>query len=233
MTSLGKGLETHFLFELKCQTKIKILDYHPTKPLIAYISLNNILSIWDWDKKACLKCFNINAFESKDLTKTVVIKHIKFFDKDILFSILHTDPLDIDAPFFSGSWLIAVGESKIYFYDYVSEKVEIITPATLDNKIPKIIEIADGRSLAIGCSDGFVKIFDLVSWSFTKTLKGPHHKTINNILAYTPNDGSKYRLAVSSSDGIIASWNVDTETPVLKFNMLKGGKQVSHRNIVK
>lgn len=226
MSSLGKTLDPYLFFELRSQTKVKVLDYHLTKPLIAYVSINNMLGIWDLDRKTCIKNFNISALESKDLSKSVAIKAVKFYDRDILNSMFPNDPSDSESAFYLCSWLIAVAEAKIYFFDYVSEKIDVITPALLDSKLPKCVEIVDTRYIAIGCSDGFVKVFDVVLWNVSKTIKGFHHRTINHLLAYKPYDATKPRLVVSSLDGTMACWNVDSEAPLFKFNMVKSGKQV-------
>jgi len=226
MTTPGKSLETHFFFELRSQTKVKILDNHPTKPLIAYLNINNILAIWDYERKTCLKCFNIGAIESKDLSRTVSVRSIRFLDKEILSSLFPNETIENESPFYYNSWLIVVSELKVYFYDYVSEKIEVIPSNILDNKPPKCVEIVDSRHLAVGCSDGYTKIFDLVSWTCPKTLKGVHHKTINNLFLYKQPETPNNRIIVSSLDGTLLSWNALTEEPLFKFGMLKSGKQV-------
>jgi len=226
MSILNKNLDTHFFLELKSPNKVKIFDYHLTKPLIAYVNVNNVLAIWDWERKTCLKCFSTAAIESKDLSKTVTVKSIKFLDKDILNALFPGEPFDSEAPFYAGTWLIVVAESKIYFYDYVSEKNETISISQLDGKQPRCVEPVDMKHLAVGCTDGYVKNFDLGAWATVKTLKGFHHKTVYNMMGYKQGDNSKNRLVVSGSDGTLACWNVEGEEILFKFGMLKSGKQV-------
>jgi len=226
MTTTGKSLETHFFFELRSQTKVKILDYHPTKPLLAYVNINNILAIWDWERKTCLKCLNVAAIESKDLSRSVSVRSIRFLDKEILSAHFPSETIENDSPFYYNSWLVVISELKVYFYDFVSEKIEIIPPANLDSRPPKCIEIVDSRHVAIGCSDGYVKIFDLVSWTCSKTLRGIHHKTINCLFSYKQPDVPNHRLIVSSLDGTLGCWNPNTDELLFKFGMLKNGKQV-------
>lgn len=227
MSTVGKSLETHFFFELRSQTKVKILDYHPTKPLLAYVNVNNILAIWDWGKKTCLKCFNVSAIESKDLTKTVSVRSIRFVDKEILSSQFPSETIENESAFYYNSWLVVISDLKVYFYDFVSEKIEIVPAHILDARAPKCMEIVDTRHVAIGCSDGYVKLFDLVSWNCPKTFKGIHHKTINNLFAYKQPDVQNHRLIVSSLDGTLGCWNPNAEDLLFKFSMNKNGKLVT------
>ncbi len=224
MTSLGKSFETHFFFELKSATKVKILDYHPTKPLLAYINSNHILSIWDWERKTCLKSFNVSAIESKDLSKAVTIKSIKFLDKDILSMQFPSDIIEPDVPFYNNSWFIAVSDHKVYFYDYFSEKTESVPPSIIDHKVPKCVELVDARNIAIGFNDGSVKIFDFATWSLSRIFKGLNHRNINYMFPFRNIGEKKARLIVSSIDGTMGCWDVDSGDLLFRFG--KGGKQV-------
>ena len=231
MQSFLKKFEVSISFEVKAPIKIKILEHHVCKPLIAYISQNNILSVWDYDKKTCLKSFNCNALESKDLSKNVVIKQIKFYDKDTLSTLYPLDPKNIQAEYekfttFRYQWLIIMSDSKMYFYDYISEKIEVVSPLLLDNKTPRCLDIIDSQYIAVGCNDGIIKIFDITVWNFTKTLRGYHQKYITHLITYKPKPHLKPLLIAASNDGLMALWNPQTEIIVCKFGMLYKGKPV-------
>ena len=57
-------------------------------------------------------------------------------------------------------------------------------------------------------------------------MKGYHTKTINYMISYKQNQINRPRLIISSVDGLLACWNVDTDGPAFKFLMNKKGKQV-------
>lgn len=52
----------------------------------------------------------------------------------------------------------------------------------LESKTIKSVVILSQKYLSVGCSDGFIKIFDINDWNFVKTIRTA--KTINLMLAY-------------------------------------------------
>lgn len=235
MKQFLKKYEVTIPFEVKCNMKIKLFDYHLTKPLLAYISSNNNFALWDYERKICLRSFNANAFEAKDLSKTISVKQIKFFDRSILECM---DRMSIQSPGFeidkyhivNFNWLIILAETKIFFYNYVSEKSESINQLMLENKVPRCFEIINDQHMAIGCSDGSVKIFDLGMWKVVKTLRNVHLRAISAILSIKdPNDQSPL-LIVSSNDGLMCGWKLENDTPSTRFLMLKQGKPIPTAN---
>lgn len=235
MKEFGKKLEMSVFVDLR-STKTKVIDYHLTRPYVAFCNINNGFSVWDYDQQICLKSFNANIFESRDMTKQIIIKDIKFFDKEtlsLLFPYEEPEYIPDDRMFLlKNSWIIIIAETKIFFYDYICEKMETVTPVMLDNKIPRCVEFVDMRFIAIGCSDGNIKILDTVSWTVPKTLRGYHQKTITNLIAYRQSDGGRNKLFAASADGTLACWSIDSDSPAFKFQMLKGGKAVKSNFLV-
>lgn len=180
--NIGRRLELGLHFDLKFPAKAKVVNFHVTKPLFAFINAGTTLNIWDYERKTCLRCINTSSLESRDISKSLTIKDVMFFDKEVLtakFPVSNVDALVDEKPFYKDSWLICVGESKIYFYDYVSEKMQRIENSDLEGRPPCSVEIVDPRTLAIGTSDGLIKIFDVLNWQFTKSLRGYHSKLIS------------------------------------------------------
>lgn len=230
-----KKYETNIPFEVKSNMKIKLFDYHLTKPLLAYVSSNNNFALWDYERKTCLRSFNANVFEAKDLSKTVTIRQIKFFDKSILESM---NRMSVDNQAFevdkyhaiNFNWLVFLAEAKIYFYNYVAEKSESISALMLDNKIPRCFEVVNDQYMAIGCSDGSLKVFEFSTWKVIKTFRSFHTKSINAILTIkNPKDDSPM-LIVSSNDGLMTGWKLENDTPTTRFVMLKHGKAIQTAN---
>ena len=177
----GRKLELTPIFDLKYTSKIKVISYHPTKPLFAYINGGTTINIWDYERTTCLRCFSTSNLESRDLSKTLTIKDIMFFDKDLLAAKFPNSSVDVladEKTFYKDSWLICIGESKVYFYDYVCEKMQRIEANDLEGRPPCCLEIVDPTTLAVGTSDGLIKIFDILNWNFTKSLRGFHTKLI-------------------------------------------------------
>lgn len=63
MNQFLPGVQVNYLFDIRTSCKIKIIEYHPTKPWICYITNNNIFSLWDYEKKACIRAFNTNYID--------------------------------------------------------------------------------------------------------------------------------------------------------------------------
>jgi WD40 repeat protein len=227
-----KGYEVNFYFDIRTSCKIRYFDYHVTKPWVGYITENNIFSLWDYKSKVCLKTFGTGTLDVGESSKAVAIKVVKFLDQDTLYWLFPSSQpvLSKDEEIyrrFKSNWIIFLSDSKIFFYDYITDQTEVITPILLEGKNAKSLSIIDHQFLAVGCSDGSIKIFDVVNWNFTKTVKGYHVKPINYIIAYKQNQVNRPRVIVSSVDGLLACWNVDTDGPAFKFLMNKKGKQVT------
>lgn len=47
--------EIDWQFEVKIQCQIRSVDYHMTRPWVAYTTNNNVVQIWDYERKTCLK----------------------------------------------------------------------------------------------------------------------------------------------------------------------------------
>lgn len=235
-----KGYDVNFLFDIRTSCKIKFFDYHVTKPWVAYVTQNNVFALWDYQRKICIKTFTTSILDPSPndnplislSTKSNDLKYLKFLDKETLYWLYaSSQPTsekenDILSSFNKNS-VIFHNEQKIVFYDYVTDQSEMINSVTLEGKLVKCISIMNHQYLIIGCGDGFIKIFDMISWSMAKTLKGYHTKTITSMISFKQNIMTRPRFIVSSSDGLMACWGVDSESaPSFKFLMLKKGKPV-------
>ena len=97
------------------------------------------------------------------------------------------------------SWVVLVNQSKVYFYDYLSEKtVGVPSPAPL-----KTCCVVDHNSLCFGCKDGSLALFDCLKQQFTKSVKSYHKKPIRSLIPFQVN--SKPQILSSSKDGLLAS----------------------------
>ena len=235
-----KGYEVTFLFDIRTSCKIKFFDYHVTKPWVAYVTHNNVFALWDYQRKICIKTFTTSILDpplTDNLmislsTKSNDLKNLKFLDKEVLnwlyISSQPTSEKDIDIlSSFNRNSIIFYNEQKIVFYDYVTDHSDIITAIMLDNKTVKCISILNPQFLVIGCTDGFIKIFDMSIWAMSKTLKGYHAKTVNLLISFKQNLTNKPKFIASSTDGLLACWGPDNESsPVFKFLMNKKGRTV-------
>ena len=158
-------------------------------------------------------------------------KQIKFFDKQVLQYLFGSEQQWSESELqnfglIENTWVLILAENKIYFYDYLSDQAEELSSLQFEFKQLKVFEIINEQYLAVGCSDGSLKIIDLIKKMCVKTMKGYHSKAITSIIAYKQNQQDRPRIIVNSQDGLLACWNVDTnvETPAFKFLMNKKGK---------
>lgn len=239
MEKLIKTYDFSFLFDIRTTCKIKAFDYHCIKPWVIYITNNNVFALWDYERKICLKTFNTSILDPNSNENLMIsltsrnseLKGIKFLDKETIYWLFPTCQPYSEKDFeliksFNKNWIIFYSEQKVIFYDYVTDQTEILSNMMLENKTIKTINIIDQHYLIIGCGDGSLKLFDLISWSFTKTFKNYHTKGIGFVHCYREGAGQKARFIVSSGEGLLACWNADVETPIFKFLMIKKGKPV-------
>jgi WD40 repeat protein len=59
--------------------------------------------------------------------------------------------------------LVMLFDAIVVIYHYLTGKVEVITSSDLNNKKPSCVEFLDNEKLAIGCVDGFVRIWNCSS----------------------------------------------------------------------
>lgn len=52
-----------FLFDIKSNIKIRYVEIHLVQPLMLLFTNNQILQIWDYDKKTCLRAINVPLIE--------------------------------------------------------------------------------------------------------------------------------------------------------------------------
>ncbi|KAL4511824.1 hypothetical protein ABPG72_012669 [Tetrahymena utriculariae] len=217
-------LDAEWLFEVKIQCQIKCIDYHMTKPWIAYSTSNNVVQIWDYERKICIKSMHSYTIDIIDHSKSMDIKGLKFLDAETLqwmfpSNSLLTPEYEEIIKKFSNHWLIIYSESKIFFYDYILDNYKAISPQDLEQKSVKIIQAIDYQYIAVGCGDGSIKIFDISQWVFSKTMREVHSKAVNFIIPYKQDQSSRPRLIVSSLDGNISCWNVDSNTDIPSFKL--------------
>ena len=153
MQDFFSDLNFQFYFDIRASFKIKNFDFHSTKPWCIYITNNNILCLWDYENKLCIKSFSINNLDS-EITR-IDVKSIRFLDKDTLYWLFQSNqPLKTkEAEIiknFNKNWVIMVAENKIYFYDYITEQTDVITQNMLSGKNPRKLAIIDNEYLAIG-----------------------------------------------------------------------------------
>lgn len=169
-------VDIEWAFEVKMQSAVRNMDYHNTKPWVVYSTINNVVQLWDYERKICLKSLHSSTIDTVDHSKNMEIRSVRFLDADTLkwmfplgntldHSSRHSDHR------FPHQWIIITAETKIFFYDYVADTSRVITSAELDSKYVRVVQAIDAQYLAIGCSDGSIKIFDITSWTFTKTMK--------------------------------------------------------------
>jgi WD40 repeat protein len=128
---------------------------------------------------------------------------------------------------YRGNWVLVLAESKLYFYDYAHTSAKAV--AAPENVAFRVLSIVDHQYLAVGCADGTIRILDTETDNFIKVLRGYHARAINFMITFKPNQNTRPSLLVSSADGLLACWSVETssDTPAFKFLMTgKKGKQV-------
>jgi hypothetical protein len=54
-----------FVFDIRATSRIKLIDYHSTRPWICYASHNNYISLWDYSRKICVKSFSSSLLDKE------------------------------------------------------------------------------------------------------------------------------------------------------------------------
>ncbi|CAD8103442.1 unnamed protein product [Paramecium primaurelia] len=209
-----------FLFDIKSNIRIRFVEVHLVQPFLLLYTTNQILQIWDYEKKSCLRAINVSLIEPDRVQE---VKQLKFHDNQIIYRLFNDQSL-----YLQNSIMILTSD-KLYSYKYCSDYSDLITngPIGVSNKC---LEFIDSQYIAVG-GEG-VKIIDLKQNLIVKTMKGYHQKGINQMLSYKQNQFDRPRLVASSLDGTMACWNADTanEQPTFKFLMSKKGKQLMTAN---
>lgn len=123
---------------------------------------------------------NLNFDSTKATSETEkkrsgVIRHVRFFDVDVLdwSTTAQTDQSTIA----NRRLLLVTCDSALLYLDLNTRYVGDICYSTdLEGKSPTCTEPVSNQLIAIGCSDGEIRVWDLVSQKLAKKLKGGHDR---------------------------------------------------------
>lgn len=128
--------------------------------------------------------------------------------------------------------IIFVTNSKLIFYNYITDEIKQTTEKDLDQKIIRKVCVYSQTKICIALSDGSFKVLDTKDSQAKgslpiRTVRGYHNKPITWIFAYSQNYNEMPRvITASDQDGMMACWNIDMilksannefATPCFKF----------------
>lgn len=230
---IGKT-EINLGFYMPADSKILSTEIHPVHTWMAILEEDRSVYLWDYSLKSVLR-----AMHSKDLDEKEYgggLKGLKFLDPHVLrWKWLRSQDVNLEA--FQGKgqakfWLIIVMEYKIIFVDYRNGEKIVLHYSQFENKGICCIEFVDSSYMAIGFSDGSIRIFDIEDWEVVKVFpRGTHSKQITQLLSYSKNLNQRSSLISTGGDGVIAVWNVDTCTDIPAF-LIPSGSATAHSNAI-
>lgn len=215
---------------MPASTRIIDSELHPVHSWILILEEDRSVYLWDHCLKSILLSLSSKDLDEKDSGGT--LKAVKFLDPHILrWKWLKTQ--DSSAEAFQGKgkkkfWVLIVMECKILFVDYRTGEKKWVLNNLFEYKGITCVEFIDSSYLAIGFTDGSIRIFDLEDWEVVKLFpRGTHTKQITHLLTYSKNLNQRSLVISASGDGVIAVWNVDTCNDIPAF-LLQYGSSSAH-----
>lgn len=221
-------------FFMPASYKIIDSECHPVNPWVAVLEDDRNAYLWDYSLKSVLLSLSPKDLDEKDAGG--ILKNVRFLDPHILrWKWLKSQDLTIEA--FQGKgkkkyWMIVVMEYKILFVDYRTSEKKTLHQSAFENKCISCIEFIDSSYLAVGFSDGSIRLFDIEDWEMVKIFpRGTHTKSITHLISYSKNLSQRSLLISAGSDGVIAVWNVDTCTDIPAFLIPSGATSAHSKTI--
>lgn len=214
----------------------KILDceVHPVNTWVGVIEEDRSAYLWDYSLKSVLRVLSSKELDEKE--PGGLLKAFKFLDPHVLrWKWLRSQDLNEEA--FQGKgkqkyWMIIVMEYKIVFIDYRTGEKKTLHYSKFENKCICCIEFVDSSYLAVGFSDGSIRIFDIEDWEVVKVFpRGTHLRQITHLVSFSKNLSQRSLLISAGADGVIAVWNVDTCTDIPAF-LLSSNSATAHSGLI-
>ena len=218
---------------LPTNSKFQDIELHPVKPWLITIEEDRSVYLWDYSLKSILLSLCLRDQEEKEGGN---IKSCKFLDPHILrWKWLRSQ--DLSGGAFQGKgkvkyWIIIVMEYKLLFIDYQTSQKRSVSYNLFENKVISCVEVVDSSYMAIGFTDGSIRLLDLEDWEVVKVFpRGTHSKTITHLISYSKNLSQRSLLISVSGEGNIAVWNVDTCTDIPAF-LIQSGSSSAHSGLI-
>lgn len=113
----------------------------------------------------------------------------------------------------SVNWILVVLENLVMMVDYQTNEVREVRPPAASLAKSKITaaEPVSGRLIALGCSDGCVRLYDWTKGAVVATCAGGHDKAITRITSVSVDaDGESsagvVRFVSASTNAAVALW---------------------------
>ncbi|OQR93761.1 hypothetical protein ACHHYP_02276 [Achlya hypogyna] len=179
------GMEFHALLATdaaKKKSKLSGLAFHPVRPWAAAVEAKDFGVVWNYETKEVLKRFSLTTGEDAGATteaaempmspgainlsktfspklggnKAKATSTLLFFDRD---AIAHATGVAHGIECYE-EYLVIFSQQYVVFCDINGKMAtRLITPDELQRATPTAIEILPGGYLAIGCSDGKVRVW--------------------------------------------------------------------------
>lgn len=209
--TLLRAVQTH-----SPKAGVKYSQLHPVEPWLVWANQQGVVQLWDHRRRVCLKAFHLSSLDQLSGVPTVSsvwkVRKVMFLDSGSLFHQFYPGQSGNLSLRVAGQRLLIVLPHRVYFYDYLSDKC-----TSLAEKGVKQVTPIDEHYLALGYSDGQIRILDMGTFRVVKTLRGYHQKAFTFLWAYKQNHNQRARLLAASKDGMIGCWNADTEGVAFKF----------------
>eukprot|EP00743_Colponemidia_sp_Colp-15_P008752 GILK01009540.1.p1 GENE.GILK01009540.1~~GILK01009540.1.p1 ORF type:complete len:1082 (+),score=147.92 GILK01009540.1:36-3248(+) len=120
-------------------------------------------------------------------------------------------------------WVVVALQNRVLFFDYVSTATRTISLPMMDYKFPMAVEMVCWPYLAIGGSDGLVRVWDCESWrTFAVLGHGGtgHLKSISCLTSFMFPVMHSPLVLSGSVDGSICVWDIFDETAPQRLDRL-------------
>mmetsp|Transcript_11921 Transcript_11921/g.17418 ORF Transcript_11921/g.17418 Transcript_11921/m.17418 type:complete len:742 (+) Transcript_11921:241-2466(+) len=217
---IGKS-DVSFGFVVPSSGKILSVDVHPVHSWILLAEEPRSVNIWDYQSKSVLQTFTQHVDDNP--------KEVRFLDRHVLRWKWINRDVDCNTEAFQGKGtrrnLVSVlMDSKVCLFDYISGETKTILAQETEAKQLTCLEYLDGSYLALGTSDGGIRLWDIEAWELTRVIpKGTHTRSVTKLLSFSKNLRQRPVLLSAGADGVIAVWNLDTPSDIPAYLVPSGG----------
>ncbi|KAK9807986.1 hypothetical protein WJX73_010745 [Symbiochloris irregularis] len=205
-------------------SKVKLLQFHPVQPWLAFSDTNQLVTVWNWATEQVVCEFALPAAEESALQDA----HFQLLKAYSSSGIPHVGMV---RGLKGHRWLVLACETKVVLKDLRSGEMQEIPRGVLDTKVPTRVAFLfvnspsllgggssanDGTTtitpiVAVGTSSGTIFLVSLSSLQVQARLTAGHKAAVTSLVVVGAKEvGAPDILVSASADGSIAVWHPST-----------------------